>query len=142
MDTPVRPVDDLRFRRLTLRIVTPPAIKRTSLEEYGRADAWTIVSRVPNYVENSPSSLERCQLTVSQLRKAQVPLQQLVLGESELNPLSAIFTTRWLSQIVPSSIQLRLKNHKTSHLQHARAIAVRAQSDHESGVLDADGAMA
>jgi len=36
-------VNELRNWKLPLRVVAPPAMKRTPLEEHGRPDTWAVV---------------------------------------------------------------------------------------------------
>ena len=56
-DAPLFPVNYLRYWQLTLRVVAPPAMKRTSLEEHGRPDTWAVVRGKSYDVENCSSSL-------------------------------------------------------------------------------------
>jgi len=57
VDTSVCSEDQLRLRRLALRVVTPPTIKRASFEEDRSPDPRAIVSRIPGYVKDSSSAL-------------------------------------------------------------------------------------
>lgn len=58
MDTSFFPEDELRCRRLALRVVAPPTMKRTSLEKNGRPNTRPVVCRILGYIKNSSSSLE------------------------------------------------------------------------------------
>jgi hypothetical protein len=66
MNAPVRPVNELWRRRLTLRIMAPPTIKRASFEEHGGANTWAIVRRVPHQVKCGSSDVEHAHVIVSQ----------------------------------------------------------------------------
>jgi hypothetical protein len=63
-DTSLLPVDELRYWKLTLRVVAPPAMKRTPLEEHGRPDAWAVVRGKFHYIKNRSTSLCNTILTM------------------------------------------------------------------------------
>jgi hypothetical protein len=56
-DASLFPVNELRYWKLPLRVVAPPAMKRTPLEEHSRPDAWTVVRGKFHYIKNCSSSL-------------------------------------------------------------------------------------
>jgi len=50
-------VNELRYWKLPLWVVAPPAVKRTPLEEYGRPDSWAVVRREFYYIKNCSGCL-------------------------------------------------------------------------------------
>ena len=66
-DTPFFPVNKLLTWKLPLRIMAPPAMKRTPLEEHRRPDTWTIVRGKSYYIENCSNSLFDTILTIHML---------------------------------------------------------------------------
>jgi hypothetical protein len=56
-DASLFPVNELRYWKLPLRVVAPPAMKGTSLEEDGRPDTWAVVRGKFYYIKNRSSSL-------------------------------------------------------------------------------------
>ena len=56
-DASVLPVNELRYWKLSLGVVAPPAMKRTPLEEHGRPDTWAVVRGEFYDIENCSSSL-------------------------------------------------------------------------------------
>jgi hypothetical protein len=56
-DASIFPVNNLRTRKLPLRVVAPPTVKRTTLEEHSGPNARAVVSGEFYYVKNSPYGL-------------------------------------------------------------------------------------
>jgi len=77
-DAPLFSVNDLCYWKLPFRVVAPPAMKRTSLEEHGRPDTWAVVSGKFYYVKNCSSSLLDTILTMPVLVGSAVFLYQLL----------------------------------------------------------------
>jgi len=67
MDASLFTVNELRYWKLPLRVVAPPAMKRATLEEHGRPDTWAVVRGKFYYIENRSSSLFDAILTMSLL---------------------------------------------------------------------------
>jgi len=63
-DASLFPVNDLRYWKLSLRVVAPPTMKRTPLEEHSRPDTWAVVRGESYYVKNCSSSLLDTILTI------------------------------------------------------------------------------
>jgi hypothetical protein len=56
-DASLLPINELRYWKLPFRVVAPPAMKRTPLEEHGRPDTWAIVSGKFYYIKNCSNNL-------------------------------------------------------------------------------------
>ena len=56
-DASLFPVNELRYWKLPFRVVAPPAMKRTPLEEHGRPDTWAVMRGEFYYVKNCSSNL-------------------------------------------------------------------------------------
>ena len=63
-DASLFPVNLLRSWKLSFRVMAPPAMKRTSLEEDGRPDTWAVVRGIFHYIKNRSSSLFDTILTI------------------------------------------------------------------------------
>ena len=66
-DASLFPVNELRYQKLSLRVVAPQAMKRTPLEEHDRPDSWAVVRGEFYYIKNCSSSLFDTILTMTVL---------------------------------------------------------------------------